>query len=160
MYLRPILPLDRDPLAHLVRRIENFNTSEVDIALELIDEAVQKKDQSSYKIIVALEPEGEEERILGYICFGKTPMTEHTYDLYWIAVDPERRGRGVGNQLLKAMEESLRHNGGRTIRVETSSRETYDGTLEFYTNTGFIMVGRIPKFYQENDDLIILCKTL
>jgi len=132
----------------------------VDIALELIDEAVQKKDQSSYKIIVALEPEGEEERILGYICFGKTPMTEHTYDLYWIAVDPERRGRGVGNQLLKAMEESLRHNGGRTIRVETSSRETYDGTLEFYTNTGFIMVGRIPKFYQENDDLIILCKTL
>jgi len=144
----------------LLRRIENFNPPEIEVALELINEALSKPEQSSYRCIVALETKANEEIYLGYICFGRTPMTDFTYDLYWVAVDPAFRGRGLGGQLLHAMDESLRHSGGRVIRVETSSMETYHGSLKFYLNEGFEIAGRIPNFYREKDDLVILFKTL
>lgn len=87
-------------------------------------------------------------------------MTDHTYDLYWIAVDPSCHGKGVGAKLLRAMGEALLHNGGRIIRVETSAQESYDGTVQFYLNNGFEMAGRIPRFYKDTDDLVILYNVL
>ena len=30
----------------------------------------------------------------GYICYGKRPLTDWTYDLYWIAVDPGYSRKG------------------------------------------------------------------
>ena len=35
--------------------------------------------------------------VLGYVSFGPTPLTESTYDLYWIAVDKSKHRAGVGN---------------------------------------------------------------
>lgn len=131
----------------------------MDVALELIDEAILRP-QSGYRCIVALEPKESVEQVVGYICFGRTPMTDHTYDLYWVAVDPTCRGKGIGVKLLRAMEEALLNNGGRIIRVETSSQESYDGTLQFYLTDGYQMAGRIPSFYKDADDLVILYKTL
>jgi len=162
MYFRPILPQDREPLAALLRRIENFIPEEIDVAIELIDEAILRPELSGYRCVVALETKGEEDVPAGYICFGRTPMTERTYDLYWIAVDQTFRGKGIGVKLLRAMDEvCLQASEGRAIiRVETSSKESYRGTLQFYLNDGFEIAGRIPQFYRDDDDLYIIYKAL
>jgi len=133
----------------------------VAVALELIDEALRDPGVCSYRFIVALEEgEGEAPGYFGYVCYGATPMTESTYDLYWIAVDPAQRGKGIGRSLLRALTASLAHNGGRTLRVETSSSEMYRSAKSFYRREGFVEGGRIPDFYRPGDDLIIYYKTL
>lgn len=109
-----------------------------------------------YKVLIA-EREG---RVLGYVCYGPTPMTQGTWDLYWIASDPAARGQGVGAALVGAMEQELRRQGGRLIRVETSTTEAYGATRRFYAHLHFAEEARLRDFYSVGDDLIILTKRL
>jgi ribosomal protein S18 acetylase RimI-like enzyme len=160
MNVRPVSPLDREALILLLQQTENFTQEERDVALELIDESIQHQDPSGYRCLVATETTEGTERLLGYICFGRTPMTEHTYDLYWIVVDSSRRRGGVGQQLLEGMETTMRTEGGRHIRVETSSQESYGSTQRFYERVGFHVAGTLPGFYTDDDDLVIYYKSL
>ena len=124
-------------------------------ALELIDLALGPG-SADYHIKVA-ERDG---KVLGYICYGPTPMTAGTFDLYWIASDPAARGQGVGAALVAAMEADLRERGGRLIRVETSAQEAYGPTHGFYEAMRYGEEARLRDFYRVGDDLIILTKRL
>lgn len=140
----------------MIRRIETFSPEEIQVATELVDLAL-RPDNRDYFIIVA---EREPGRILGYICYGPTPMTEGTYDLYWIASDPEVRGQGVGASLVAAMEADLRRHDARLVRVETSATEAYGPTRGFYASMKYTEECRFRDFYKVGDDLIILAKRL
>ena len=87
--VRPLLATDRDALKALVAREGLFTTEEVSVANELVDAALDEPEEG-YRVLVA------EQRgcIVGYVCYGPTPMTETTFDLYWIVTDPDARGRG------------------------------------------------------------------
>jgi ribosomal protein S18 acetylase RimI-like enzyme len=150
MNVRPIVPTDREPLARLLRRIEQFKPDEVEVAEELIDASLSDPEGSGYQCLVA-----EESGIVGYICFGPTPMTQATHDLYWIAVDPGMQGRGLGRALYGAFADILRAQGGGQVRIETSSQEAYAATGGFYERLGFSIDGRLRDFYSPGDDLLI-----
>ncbi len=98
--------------------------------------------------------------MVGVIAYGQTPMTEGTYDLYWIACDPARQRTGVGTMLLGAMEADLRRRGARLVRVETSGTAVYRATRAFYERCGFRETARIPEFYRPDDDLVVFTKRL
>ena len=87
-------------------------------------------------------------------------MTEGTFDVYWIVVDPARQGQGLGRQLLAAVERELGSRGGRIIRIETSSLEGQGGAVRFYQRSGYEVSGRIDAFYRAGDDLVTLTKRL
>ncbi|WP_233166606.1 GNAT family N-acetyltransferase [Archangium sp. Cb G35] len=123
------------------------------VAIELVDLALQPNNPD-YKILVA----DRDGTLVGYICYGPTPMTEGTYDLYWIASDPAVRGQGVGASLISGMEADLRRIQARIIRVETSATEAYGPTRGFYASMKYTEEARIRDFYKAGDDLIILTK--
>src|SRR5215208_2267151 len=118
MHIRRLAPPDRDAIAALIRSDDTFHTDEVAVALELVDGAIADPGRD-YHVLVC-EGEG---RVLGYVCFGPTPMTAWTWDLYWIATDRDARGRGVASRLTHAMEQELRDQGARIVRLETSQLE-------------------------------------
>jgi ribosomal protein S18 acetylase RimI-like enzyme len=155
MEIRPIAKKDRQPLAELLGRIETFSPQERACALELIDHALAATDQD-YEVRVA----DREDNVVGYVCYGPTPMTEGTFDLYWIASDPSVRGQGVGAALVSAMEGDLRRRQGRLIRVETSAMEAYGPTRGFYAGMHYREEARFRDFYKTGEDLIILAKRL
>jgi ribosomal protein S18 acetylase RimI-like enzyme len=155
MEIRPVAEQDREQLAELLGRIETFSPQEVDCALELIDLAL-KPSNVDYHVLVA----AKDARIVGYICYGPTPMTEGTFDLYWVASDPQVRGQGVGAALVSAMEGDLRRRKGRLIRVETSAMEAYGPTRGFYRAMQYHEESRFRDFYKVGEDLIILSKKL
>ncbi len=157
MEIRHIVGKDREPLASLIRRVETFSPQEVEVAIELVDLALQPNNPD-YQILVA-DKDGQG-GIVGYVCYGPTPMTEGTYDLYWIASDPTVRGQGVGAALVSGMEGDLRRRGARLIRVETSATEAYGPTRGFYASMKYMEEARIRDFYKVGDDLIMLTKRL
>ncbi len=101
-----------------------------------------------------------EGKLVGYVCYGPTPMTDGTCDLYWIASDPTVRGQGVGASLISGMEADLRRQKARLIRVETSATEAYGPTRGFYASMKYMEEARIRDFYKVGDDLIMLSKRL
>jgi ribosomal protein S18 acetylase RimI-like enzyme len=130
----------------------------VSCAIELLDAALARADGSSYEALMAIDEGGAGP--IGYVCFGQTPMTDTTYDLYWLVVGAASRGQGVGSALLAETERSLRARGARVVRVETSSLEGQGGASRFYQRSGYRRVGEIPDFYRPGDDLLIFAKTL
>jgi ribosomal protein S18 acetylase RimI-like enzyme len=130
-----------------------FRQDEVSCALELLDAALGRAD--TYEALIA-----EEGDPIGYVCFGATPMTQATFDVYWIVVAPQAQGRGVGRGLLAHVESALADRGAHTIRIETSSLEGEGGAVRFYERSGYARVGLIENFYRLGDDLVTLTKRL
>lgn len=128
------------------------------VALELIDLASKPSETlpPDYFVLVA----HAEDKVVGYICYGPTPMTEGTWDLYWIASDPEVRGQGIGAALCSSMEGDLRERKAARIRVETSATEDYGPARGFYQSMKYLEEARFKDFYKVGDDLIILKKKL
>ncbi|HLA13859.1 MAG TPA: GNAT family N-acetyltransferase [Gemmatimonadaceae bacterium] len=157
--IRPLAGHDRDDVCGILEGAGNFTADEVAIALELVDEWIELGEESGYLTYV-LDSPTEGDGVLGYVCFGPTPLTESTYDLYWIAVDKSKHRGGVGKRLLKFTEEEVLRRGGRLLLVETSSQETYGGTIQFYERTGYQLVGKITDYYKLGDDKLIFAKTV
>jgi ribosomal protein S18 acetylase RimI-like enzyme len=147
---------DKASLIPILKSTPEFKPIEVDVAEEVIDSYLNHGTESGYHIEVA-EDEG---KVLGYVCFGETPCTVGTFDIYWIAVDKERRGRSVGKTLSDVAEKAIKEAGGRLIIIETSSVPLYENTMKFYLARGYEVIARIPDFYMVGDDKIILQKKL
>ena len=113
--------------------------------------------QASYVFLGAFTPEDE---LVGYACYGPTPGTDRTFDLYWIAVHPAAQGTGSGTILLDEVERRLRDQDVRMLVVETSSRSDYAATRRFYLARGYAESSRVRDFYAPGDDRIILTKRL
>ncbi|MGH7672581.1 MAG: GNAT family N-acetyltransferase [Gemmatimonadales bacterium] len=152
--LRPVGRAHRAPLERLTRATGLFREDEVRTAVELFDESLAG--DTDYRFVGAFE--GAD--LVGYACWGPTPGTVGTADLYWIVVDPASQGQGVGTTLLKEVERQLRADGCRLIVVETSARADYEPTRRFYERRGYTRAATIPGYYAPGDDLVIYTKEL
>ena len=159
MTIRPLRADDRAAVMAMLARTGSFTNEEVATALELMDAWVVEGDASGYLTFVATAPPADE-AILGYVCFGPAPLTDGTYDLYWIAVDPHTQGRGVGRRLLAFAESEIAGCGGRLVLIETSSQASYQATARFYERCGYALAARIDNYYRVGDDKLIFAKTL
>jgi GNAT superfamily N-acetyltransferase len=130
------------------------------VALEVFDAAVApaRPAQASEPDYTALGADVEG-RLVGWICWGPTPCTLGTYDLYWMAVDPVGQHVGVGSALLAEMERRL-VGRARLIVVETAGRADYADTRRFYQARGYLETAHIPDFYAPGDDLVVYTKRL
>ncbi len=122
------------------------------------------KTSEGYRLLVessSPEPPGKTEKIAGFLIYGPTPMTESSFDLYWIVVDSREQGKGVGTELLRRMEEEILCEFPRArIRVETAGKGEYHYQRRFYLSRTFQEAGRIPDFYSPGDDLVTFWKEL
>jgi ribosomal protein S18 acetylase RimI-like enzyme len=156
VYVAPIEPQHRSSIQQLLRATGVFRESEVDVALEVIDSYFILP-EGDYTALGAFTPGSE---LLGYVCYGPTPCTTGTWDLYWIAVAPEAQGSGVGSQLLQEVERRLALKDARLVIIETSSQPLYAATRAFYERRGYQVVARVPDFYTEGDDRLIFAKRI
>lgn len=135
-----------------------FRREETSVLREVLEESSETSED--YRLLVEFSP-GEPEKALGFLIYGQTPMTESSFDLYWIVVDSRQQGKGLGKKLLQRMEEEiLRKLPGARIRVETAGKDEYAYQRHFYLSRDFREAGRIPDFYGPGDDLVIFWKEL
>ena len=157
MKMRKIQPPDRAGLKALLNAQEHFKSEEIKVALELIDIVLTHPGQEDYIIHIA---EGPAEETLGYICYGKAPLTDAVYDIYWIVVHPASWNQGLGSFLLRQTEEDLRHRRARLLLIETSSNPSYENPRTFYRKHGYQEQARILDYYSVGDHKLIFGKTL
>ncbi len=147
---------DVEPIRRLVAGTGMFTPAEVDIAVELATERITKGSASGYEFVLA-EAGG---RLVGYACYGPTPATQGTIDLYWIVVSVDYQGNGIGREILTRAEEAARRIGGERLYVDTSSQEKYEPTRAFYRRTGFRKIAELTDFYRLGDNKVIFVKSI
>jgi ribosomal protein S18 acetylase RimI-like enzyme len=87
-------------------------------------------------------------------------MTEGTWNLYLIAIDPGHQGRGHGSAVMRHVEAMLAARGQRILLVETSGLPAFAATRAFYLGNGYDAEGRIRDFYAAGDDKVIFRRAL
>lgn len=167
----PLTASHRPRIEEIVRAAGVFSEEEIGVALELFDAASGQWEARSPEHAVGALPATsfpspdyefiggfEGDQLLGYACFGATPSTDRTFDLYWIAVHPEAQRAGVGSALMAEVERQLQSRRARLIVIETSSREDYAPTRQFYQRRGYHETARLRDFYAPGDDRVVLTK--
>jgi len=157
MEIRSLVPKDRMKLHSMLIHIHHFTSEEIDVAMELIDIVLKNRNQKDYQVHCMVDDQDEP---LGYICYGPTPMTEGTFDLYWIVVDLRFEGHGIGSRLMDFLEETVRKRRGRMILVDTSSISPYKRAQNLYLQKGFQEAARVLDYYCPGNDRITFCKRL
>jgi GNAT superfamily N-acetyltransferase len=154
--LRHLSAADRGRIEEITRAVGLFRSDEIPVALEVFDEAVRAGPRPEPYSALGAEVEG---RLSGWICWGPTPCTLGTYDLYWMAVDPALQGSGIGTALVLEMERRLT-GLARLIVVETAGRPDYAATRRFYESRGYRPTATIPDFYARGDDQVVFVKAV
>lgn len=155
--LRPTTPEDTPALLSLADATGVFQPHEVEGFAEVLEDY---HDDEQYNGHLAYTWE-EGGAVTGFVYYAPADLTDGgTWDLWWIIVARARQGRGLGARLLELVEQSVRHEGGRQLLIETSSLPQYEPTHRFYLKHGYRVTAHIPDYYAEGDDLIIYRKRI
>jgi ribosomal-protein-alanine N-acetyltransferase len=101
-------------------------------------------------VCLAADVEGE---LAGYLVCSR-------YDTVWhlmnIAVDPDRRRRGIATALIGALLERVDRDGQLTLEVRRSN----EGAIALYERFGFRSAGMRRRYYADNgEDAVIMWRT-
>ena len=169
--LGPLQRGHRNRIREILDATAVFRRDEVDVALELFDEAfafsargvgtaatswiTPTVSEPDYEFVGAFTNAGE---LAGYACYGPTSGADRTFDLYWIAVHPDAQRLGGGSTLMAEVERRLTARGARMIVVETSGRTEYAPTRHFYERRGYTAAASVRDFYAPGDDRLVFTK--
>jgi len=106
------------------------------------------EDNSPMGFAALLIDEGPE----GVSCFGQK------CELLDIGVIPQHRGKGIGSELLKYVEEYAEKLGVYCMYMSTYARD-YD-VIAFYGKNGFVPVATLPDVHGPNDEGIVFMRKL
>ncbi len=156
LFRREVRPGDPAAVRDIVASAGFFNDEEVAIAAELAGESLRDgAERSGYHFVFADREGPGGPRAVGYACFGPIPAAAGSFDLYWIAVHADLRGRGLGRRLMAESGRAIAALGGRKIWIETASKPLYTPTRSFYESLGCRREAVLEDFYAIGDSKVI-----
>ncbi|HEY4687834.1 MAG TPA: GNAT family N-acetyltransferase [Anaerolineae bacterium] len=154
--VQPALPADRDQILEIAAATGVFNTIELDVVVELLEGYYRGPEESGYHFLSYRE----DGRVWGFATWGPRPLSEHGYDLYWIATHPSAQRRGVARALMAEVDACIRARGGGWVLIETSSTPPYAAARAFYERCGYQCLAVLDGYYRDGDGLVIYVKRL
>ncbi|OFX22793.1 MAG: hypothetical protein A2041_01930 [Bacteroidetes bacterium GWA2_31_9b] len=145
---------DIKAVGDIVKSTKFFNEEEIQVAMELVEERVEKGEESGYEFIFA----EINNNVVGYTCYGRIPCTKHSFDMYWIATHQDFQGLGIGKKLIDETEKAIKNLGGHGIYVETSTKDQYHPTRSFYLKMNYLQKAVFEDFYDKNDGKVVYIK--
>jgi ribosomal protein S18 acetylase RimI-like enzyme len=159
--IRPTTPADTNTLMALAAASGLFEPSQTAELAEMLGQHFAG-DSLDYWLT------DEDQEPVGVAYVAPERMTEGTWNLYLIAVHPDRLWRkrsyrqrqGRGKKLLEYVEQLLIDRGERVLLVETAGTEDFEYVRAFYRKSGYTEEARIRDFYMAGVDKVIYLKFL
>jgi [ribosomal protein S18]-alanine N-acetyltransferase len=83
---------------------------------------------------------------------------DHTGHVTTLGVAQEHRRRGIARRMLQKVEDGFRRRQVRIIRLEVRAVNT--GAQQLYTDLGYIVTQRLPRYYSNGGDGLLMIKSL
>lgn len=154
--IRPTVLSDHPPLIDLAARTGKFKPIEIQALGEVLAD-YEATNRHHGHIAVTWDANG---KVLGFAYYAPAAMTDRTWSLYWIAVEPDTQAKGIGGKLLKYAEEDIQRRNGRQLLIETSSLPHYELTRKFYLKHHYAQHAIVGDYYADGDDMVIFRKRL
>ena len=98
--------------------------------------------------------------IIGVISVRENEQKSGGYCIDYIAVHKEYRKRGISAQLMDTVIEYVKSVNGRYIHANTCNTELYKGVMGLYNKKGFKLVGQLPDYYFEGENMVTYYKKI
>jgi len=147
---------DVPALIDLIVAIELFRPEEVEDLRTRITDYLGAKETREFWIV----DDDPKLGLSGVVYCAPEPMTDGTWNMYFIGVHRDRRGEGRGTKLVRHIEALVLSQNGRILIVETSATESFEKTRAFYARNGYREEARIREFYRAGDDKVVFWKSL
>jgi ribosomal protein S18 acetylase RimI-like enzyme len=150
-----IRPTRHDDLADLQAVLEGTELFPSEMLPEMINSFLSG-DESSDQWLTS-EVDG---KAVGFCYAAPEELTDGAWNMLALAVVPLLQGKGHGGALVAQLEATLKGRGQRLLIAETSGRDAFARTREFYHRNGYIEEARIRDFWAAGDDKIVFWKSL
>lgn len=97
---------------------------------------------------------------VGFCYAAAEELTDGTWNMLAIAVHPSEQGKGHGRAIVKHLEATLHEQGHRVLIADTSGKDEFEQTREFYRKNGYSEEARIRDFWTAGDDKVVFWKLL
>ena len=155
--LRPMIPADSPTLQQITVGTGYFKPHEIETLQRVLDDEYPTIGRVEGHVCRTFERDGD---ILGFVYYGPVPITVGTWELWWIVVKKDVQGLGLGGEMLRAVEDDARRNGGRALFVDTGSLPLYQSTHRFYLKHGYEKHTVLKDYYAPGDSKTIFRKEL
>jgi len=152
--IRAVVQEDLAEMQGLISATPEFDEGDISTCMECLD-AYLKGDKTYYFVCVE-----NEDRLIGFMCYGQDSIAEKVYELYWIVVARGFRRKGVARALNNYLEDAARENAIRAVFIETESDPAYAKARGLYEACGYIQRAIVPAFYSNGNDKIIYGKNI
>ena len=158
-HIAPVQPADQDLIVAIADRTGAFSAEELVTVREMFESYLKDPTAAAgYRFSGYYDP--ADGRLLGYVCWGFTSLSEGAVDLFWLATDPAAQGRGIATLLFRSVEVAARAAGRWLLMLYTSSTPAYAAARRMYIREGYSLVLQLPGFYHRGDDLCVYVKQL
>lgn len=87
----------------------------------------------------------KDDNLIGYVSLKPFFPGYNHCEIYWLAVDAENQGKGIGSTLVAFIESYAKEKGFRKIFLYTGKNMTR--TRSFYERLGYEFVNEFPDYY-------------
>lgn len=149
-----IRPLRRDDLQRVGKIVEATDMFPADMLDGMTSPFFENPDSEQRWVV------HDDAAIDGVAYYVPEQLTEGTWNLLLIAVDPASQSKGIGSALMGWVEAELGLRGQRLLLVETSGKAEFEKTRQFYDRLGYEREARIRDYYASGDDKIVFRRLL
>ena len=154
--IRPVAPADTPALVALSVSSGLFEPESSGAIREMLDEYHANVASSGQQMLTW----DEGGTLVGIAYIVPRAFADRVWELLMIAVDASRHRQGVGSQMLEAVEEAVRAEGGRLLLIETSDKASFERTRAFYRKHSYTEVAHIPDYFADGDGKASFVKRL
>ncbi|PKP02425.1 MAG: N-acetyltransferase [Bacteroidetes bacterium HGW-Bacteroidetes-6] len=151
-----VRPGDEKTVEDMIRSTGFFRDDEIEVATDLVKQRLAEGPSCGYEFVFA----EIDNKPVAYTCYGSIPCSLVSFDLYWIVTHNHFRFKGLGSLVLKETEKRVGEAGGHFVYIETSSKELYKPTQQFYLKNGYEQKALFEDFYEIGDGKIVYAKKL
>ncbi len=155
--IRPTKPDDTAALLTLAEATAVFKPHELEALDEVLADYHATNHAYGHAATTALDASGT---VVGFAYLAPAAMTDRTWELWWLAVDPRHQGHGFGRALLELAEDHVRRESARLFLIETSDTPVYLPTRGFYLKAGYTQAALIADFYADGDGKVVYAKRI
>ena len=156
--LRPATPADTPAVLDLAVATGLFPADEIDFLRGILDELHAGRLGPGHRLEIWTDD--ADGPAVGAVYFNADATADRKWDLWMIAVLPERQGHGIGGDLIRFAEDFARDADGRLMLIDTSSLPKFYATQAFYAKHSYTEVARIPDFYADGDSKVVFSKRI
>jgi ribosomal protein S18 acetylase RimI-like enzyme len=113
--------------------------------------------EKSHVVWLTCEVGGE---AAGFCYAAPEKLTDGTWNMLAIAVHPSKQSNGCGRAIVRRLEALLHDRGHRVLIADTSGKDEFALTREFYRKSGYSEEARIRHFWAVDDDKVVFWKLL